>query len=231
MKNINRIIAVASGKGGVGKSIIASTLATLLSKQGRKVGLLDLDIYGPSSHIILGVKPEGLPEEKNGIIPYQIADMKYMSIVYFTEDKPGAFRGIDTTNIIIELFAITQWKNLDYLIIDMPPGIGDEVLDVLSFIPQIEFLVITTPSKVAFGAVEKLLKILQETDVKLLGVINNMIIKESSYIQEFLDTMKIPYLGTINFDNSIEEAIGDIEILISTSFAQDLKKISKKLSK
>jgi len=145
IKNVQRIIAVASGKGGVGKSMAASTLAASLADEGKKVGLLDLDLYGPSSHIILGVKPIGFPDEDNGINPFDVANMKFMSIIYFTGDKPGAFRGVDITNIIIELLAITQWRDLDYLIIDMPPGIGDEVLDVLSYIHNAEFLVITTP--------------------------------------------------------------------------------------
>ncbi len=229
MKNVKKIIAVASGKGGVGKSMAASTLAASLADEGKKVGLLDLDLYGPSSHIILGVKPIGFPDEDNGINPFDVANMKFMSIVYFTGDKPGAFRGADITNIIIELLAITQWRELDYLIIDMPPGIGDEVLDVLSYIPNAEFLVITTPSKVAMGAVEKLLKILQETDTTLLGVIENMKMKESSYVENTLKTMKIPYLGSIRFDESIEDAIGQTKELLLTQFTKDLKNIYKKI--
>ena len=229
MKNVQRIIAVASGKGGVGKSMVASTLAASLADEGNKVGLLDLDLYGPSSHIILGVKPIGFPDEDNGIDPFEVAKLKFMSIVFFTDDKPGAFRGADITNIIIELLAITQWRDLDYLIIDMPPGIGDEVLDVLSYISNAEFLVITTPSKVAMGAVEKLLKILQETNTTLLGVIENMKMKESSHVENTLKTMKIPYLGSILYDGSIEDAIGQTKELLSTQFTKDLKNIYKKI--
>ena len=120
-------------------------------KKGYKVGLLDLDLYGPSSHIILGVK-KIFPKEEIGLIPPTVSGIKFMSIVYFTQDKPSAFRGVDITNIIIEILAITQWDALDYLIIDMPPGIGDETLDVIRFIKNSEFLVITTPSKVSIGA-------------------------------------------------------------------------------
>ena len=89
LKNINRIIAVASGKGGVGKSLVASSLALNLVKKGYKVGLLDLDLYGPSSHIILGVNNLHFPEEEKGIVPPKINDIHFMSIVYFTEDKPA----------------------------------------------------------------------------------------------------------------------------------------------
>ena len=139
LKKSKRIIAVASGKGGVGKSLVASSLALNLSKKGYKVGLLDIDLYGPSSHIILGIKKQGFPEEDKGILPPKINGIKFMSIVYFSEDKPSAFRGIDVTNIIIELLSITIWDELDYLIIDMPPGIGDEILDIINLIKRSEF--------------------------------------------------------------------------------------------
>ena len=147
LHNINRIISVASGKGGVGKSLIAATLALHLSQKGYKVGLLDLDLYGPSAHIILGIHDQ-FPQEEKGLIPPQIHGIHFMSIVYFTEEKPAPFRGNDISNIIIELLAITQWGTLDFLIIDMPPGIGDETLDVIRYMRPSEFLIVTTPSKV-----------------------------------------------------------------------------------
>jgi len=227
IKEVKRIIAVASGKGGVGKSMIATNLALSLMQKGKTVGLLDLDLYGPSSHIILGVIPSGFPEENNGIIPFDVSGLKFMSIVYFTQDKPGAFRGGDITNIIIELLAITQWKDLEYLIIDMPPGIGDEILDILSYIPQAEFLVVTTPSKVAMGAVEKLLKILKEFDADILGVTENMKQNSSSYVHDILMEMDVEYLGAIRFDQTVEDAIGKPDQFSSTDFSKDLKEIIK----
>jgi len=171
LQGIKRVIAVASGKGGVGKSLIASSLALNLSKKGYKVGLLDLDLYGPSSHIILGVNDFGFPEEEKGILPHDISGIKFMSIVYFSQDKPAPLRGIDITNVIIELLAITIWGGLDYLIIDMPPGIGDETLDVIHLVKKSEFIVVSTPSKVALGAVDKLLNILKELKLPILGIV------------------------------------------------------------
>ena len=227
LKSIKRIISVASGKGGVGKSLVASTLALNLAEKGHKVGLLDLDLYGPSSHIILGVK-DVFPEEEKGIIPPKIHGIKFMSIVYFTEDKPSAFRGIDITNIIIELLAITQWGPLDYLIIDMPPGIGDETLDVIRFIKKSEFLVVTTPSKVAMGAVSKLLKILKELKIPIIGVLENMKMTESSIIEDTVAEMGIPFIGSIFFDKNLEDAIGDGDLLLKTKFMEELDNNLKK---
>ena len=229
LSKIKRIIAVASGKGGVGKSLIASTLALNLSKKGYKVGLLDLDLYGPSSHVILGVKDYSFPEEEKGILPHKIDDINFMSIVYFTEDKPAPLRGIDITNIIIELLSITQWGELDYLIIDMPPGIGDETLDVIKLVKNSEFLVITTPSKVAIAAVEKLLKILKELKLPILGVVENMQMKQSDFINESVSKMKISYLSSIKFDKNLEESIGRPDKLLDAVFMKDLDRIIGKI--
>ena len=229
LQNVKRIISVASGKGGVGKSLVASSLALSLSKKGHKVGLLDLDLYGPSSHIILGIKEFDFPEEEKGILPHDINGIKFMSIVYFTEDKPSAFRGIDITNIIIELFAITQWGKLDYLIIDMPPGIGDEVLDLIHLVKRSEFLVVSTSSKVAMGAVSKLLKLLKELKLPVIGVIENMKMTESDYVEDNVTKMGLVYLGDVSFDRDLEDSIGNPNKLLETEFMSDLNKIKEKL--
>ena len=229
LSKIKRIIPVASGKGGVGKSLIASSLALNLSKKGYKIGLLDLDLYGPSSHIILGVKVKGFPEEDKGIIPPQVNGIKFMSIVYFTEDKPSPFRGMGISNIIIELLAITQWGELDYLIVDMPPGIGDEILDVIRLIKRGEFLVVTTPSKVAMGAVSKLLRILKELEISTIGVVENMSINPSKYVDETVTNLNHRFIGTIQFDKNLEEAIGAPDRLFNTGFMKDFEKLICKI--
>jgi len=228
LEHINRIIAVASGKGGVGKSMVASSLALHLAQQGHRVGLLDLDLYGPSSHIILGTKNE-FPTEEKGIIPPRVHGISFMSIVYFTEEKPSPFRGIDISNIILELLAITQWGSLDFLIIDMPPGIGDETLDVIRYMKASEFLVVTTPSKVAMGAVSKLLSILTELKKPVLGVIENMTMDTSSFIEQDVKRLQVRYLGKIRFDTSLEVAIGQPDRLFKTQAMKDLRMILQKI--
>jgi len=229
LSKIKKIIAVASGKGGVGKSLVASTLALNLSNKGYKVGLLDLDLYGPSSHVILGIDDFSFPEEEKGILPHRIDDVNFMSIVYFTEDKPAPLRGMDITNIIIELLSITQWGELDYLIIDMPPGIGDETLDVIKLVKKSEFLVVTTPSKVSMGAVEKLLTILQELNLPVIGVIENMKMNDSDYIDNVVSKKGLTYLNSIYFDHALEESIGSLGKLLKSDFMKNLDKIVKKI--
>jgi ATP-binding protein involved in chromosome partitioning len=229
LSKVKRIISVASGKGGVGKSLIASSLALSLSKKGHKVGLLDLDLYGPSSHIILGVNDFSFPEEEKGILPHNVSGIKFMSIVYFSEDKPAPLRGIDITNVIIELLAITQWGELDYLIIDMPPGIGDETLDVIHLVKKSEFLVVSIPSTVAMAAVKKLLNILKELRLPIIGVVENMKLSESDLIKKEVESMNLKHLGSIGYDYDLEEAIGKPEKLIETNFMKDFEKVVDKI--
>ena len=229
LQKIGKIIAVASGKGGVGKSLVASSLALNLAKKGKKVGLLDLDLYGPSSHIILGIKDYSFPEEEKGILPHNIKDINFMSIVFFTEDKPAPLRGMDITNIIIELLAITQWGELDFLIIDMPPGIGDETLDVIKLVKKSEFLVITTPSKVSMGAVDKLLTILKELKLPIIGVIENMKMNDLDYIESIVSKKGLTYLNSIYFDQNLEESIGEPSKLLKSDFMKNLDKIIEKI--
>ena len=229
LKNVKRVISVASGKGGVGKSLVACSLALSLSKKGYKLGLLDLDLYGPSSHIILGVDDFSFPEEEKGILPFAVNGIKFMSIVYFTEDKPAPLRGMDITNVIIELLAITRWDELDYLIIDMPPGIGDETLDVIHLVKKSEFMAVSTPSKVALGAVDKLLKVLKELKLPVIGVVENMKINDLTLIEDYSKEKDFVYLGKVSFDWNLEEAIGSPDKLMNTGFMKDFEKVVEKI--
>jgi ATP-binding protein involved in chromosome partitioning len=225
---VGKIIAVSSGKGGVGKSIIATSLALDLKNRGYKVGLLDLDFTSPSTHVILGV--EGLyPEEEHGIIPPETHDLKYMSITHYSLDEPAPLRGEDVSNAIIELLAITRWEKLDYLIIDMPPGIGDATLDTIRFMPRLEFLVITTPSKVAYQSVKRLLLLLIDLDIPIIGVIENMVMKPSDSIKSEIHKLDLDYLGNISWDDKLEESIGESEKMEKTEFYEELSRLTPKI--
>ncbi|MCK4307698.1 P-loop NTPase [candidate division WOR-3 bacterium] len=228
LENIKRLIAVGGGKGGIGKSLTASALALTLSKLGYKVGLLDLDFCSPSAHIILGVK--GIyPKEEKGIIPPEIYGIRFMSIIYYAEDNPSPLRGIDISNAIIELLAITQWGELDFLIVDMPPGIGDSILDTIRLMKRVEFLIITTQSKVVLETVKKVLKILRELKVPIIGVIENMRLAKSSFVKEELKEFNVPFLSAIDFDKSLEDSLGDINKLSKTDFVRHIEKLVDKI--
>jgi ATP-binding protein involved in chromosome partitioning len=226
LKGVNNIIAVSSGKGGVGKSLIASTLALTLARGNYKVGLFDLDFTSPSTHVILGV--ESLqPKEEKGIIPPQTHGLRYMSIVYYSGEYASPLRGADMSNALIELLAITRWNNLDFLIMDMPPGISDATLDVIRLVKRIEFVIVTTPSRLAFETVRKLINLLSELGIPIMGVIENMKMKESRFIQQQIKGRGIRFWGEIPFDTELEEAIGDVDRLLATQFGKKIREIEK----
>jgi ATP-binding protein involved in chromosome partitioning len=228
LEGVDEIIAVSSGKGGVGKSIVASTLAIRLVETGHSVGLLDLDFTSPATHVILGI--EGLfPEEEYGIIPPLAHGLRYMSITHFALDKPAPLRGADVSEAIIELLAITRWGELDYLVIDMPPGLGDATLDVIRFVEGIRFLVVSTPSRVAYETVRKHLALLKKLRVPLMGVVENMTREPSNYIRLNVEKFKAPYLGAIGFDEGLEESIGDETKLRASNFYDEASEIYSKI--
>jgi ATP-binding protein involved in chromosome partitioning len=224
LSGIKRIIAVTGGKGGIGKSLTSSLLALTLSRMGYRVGLLDLDLSAPSTHVILGI--DGVyPKEEYGIIPPVVHGIAFMSIIYFTGNEPAPLRGEDITNAMLELLAITQWGSLDFLIVDMPPGIGDASMDVIRWLKRAEFLVMTTASKVALETVKKVIKMLEELHKPIIGVIENMKMRESFAVRDALNEFTVPLLGAINFEMPLEDSIGDAHALVETEAAARLKEL------
>lgn len=224
LESIKRIIAVSGGKGGIGKSQTAAGLALNLTSQNYRVGLLDLDFCGPSSHVILGI--DGVyPEEDMGIIPPLAKGIRFMSITFYSAGQPAPLRGGEISNAIIELLAITRWGELDFLIIDMPPGTGDPTLDVIRLMKRVEFLLVTTPSRVAREVMKKELSVLRELHIPVLGVLENMKLKKGSPAGEELAGLVVPFLGSIDFDEDLEEALGDTDKLLHTGFVRQLGQI------
>ena len=221
-----RIIAVSSGKGGVGKSIVATALALTLARSGCRVGLFDLDFTGPSTHIILNAEKVPLKEEK-GIVPPKVHGLEYMSLVYFVGDNPAPLRGVDVSNALIELLSVTQWGTLDFLVIDMPPGIGDAVLDLVRLIKRIEFLIVTTPSLLAFETVKKQVELLCELKMPIIGVVENMKMSKGDSVQVETRKLGLRYLGAIAFDPLVEDAIGNQTKLLSTVVGKTIKEIAE----
>jgi ATP-binding protein involved in chromosome partitioning len=225
LSRIGRIIAVSSGKGGVGKSLVATTLALTLSRQGCKVGLFDLDFTSPSTHLILGVK-EVQPKEDKGIVPPVVEGLRYMSLVYFSGDQATPLRGADVSNALIELLAVTQWGELDFLVIDMPPGIGDAVLDLVRLVKRIEFLIVTTPSLLAFETVKKQVRLLQDLKVPIIGVVENMKRDSAEVIEQGTVKLGVKFLGGVAFDPEVERAIGDVNRLLGTMLARGISEVA-----
>jgi len=225
LKGIGRIIAVSSGKGGVGKSLVATALALTLARRGCKVGLFDLDFTSPSTHLIMGVK-DVQPKEEKGIVPPVVKGLAYMTLVYYSGDRTTPLRGADVSNALIELLSVTQWSELDFLVIDMPPSISDAVLDLIRLVKNIEFLIVTTPSLLAFETVKKQVSLLKDLKVPIIGVVENMKMNRAKNIERKTKKLGLKFLAEIPYDPKVEEAIGDEKKLLDTVLAQKIKEIA-----
>ena len=227
LSRTGRIIAVSSGKGGVGKSLVATTLALTLAQKGCKVGLFDLDFTSPSTHLIMGVK-DVQPKEDKGLIPPVVNGLAYMSLIHFSGDQAAPLRGADVSNALIELLAVTQWGKLDFLVLDMPPGIGDAILDLIRLVKRIEFLIVTTPSPLAFETVRKQVRLLQELNVTIIGVVENMKMDKAKNIEQEIGKLGVKFLAGIPYDLMVEEAIGDVTKLRGTAIAKQVREVISK---
>ena len=211
LKKVKRIIAVTGWKGGIGKSVTACTLALLLAKKGYKTGLFDLDFAGASDHIILGAK--GLfPKEEKGLEPPVYEGVKFMSLVFFSENKAVPLRGANVSDAIIELLAITQWGELDFLVLDMPPGINDAALDVMRFARRAEVLAVTTPSVIARDVLDRSLALYRSMNAPVLGVVENMARGSKGKGAAV----------RLGYDTGLETALGRPAALLKTGFCRDL---------
>ncbi|MGB2637192.1 MAG: Mrp/NBP35 family ATP-binding protein [Candidatus Acidiferrum sp.] len=172
---VKYLVAVASGKGGVGKTTVAVNLALALSKMGNKVGLLDADVYGPNVPIMLGSTAEPMATPQQRIIPVQAQGLKMISMGLLNPgDKPVIWRGPMLHSVITQFLRSVEWGELDYLVIDLPPGTGDVQLTLIQTVEVTGAVVVTTPSAVALADVRKAIEMFRQVNVDVLGVVENM---------------------------------------------------------
>ncbi|MBI5378518.1 MAG: Mrp/NBP35 family ATP-binding protein [Thaumarchaeota archaeon] len=176
MPTVKNIIGVASGKGGVGKTTVSVNLALALAKSGAKVGLLDADIYGPSVPLMLGMGKATMEVENNKLQPAESHGLKVVSFGFFAEQEHQAaiYRGPIISGIVKQFLVDTNWSDLDYLIVDLPPGTGDIPLTLAQTIPITGILVVTTPQEVASNVAVKAFGMFQRLNIPILGVVENM---------------------------------------------------------
>ena len=223
MDKIGKKILVMSGKGGVGKSTVATNLAMSLALEGKKVGLLDVDIHGPSIPTMLGLaKKQNLQQSEDGIEPIvAIENMKVISVSFFLEDpdSPLIWRGPMKIGIIKQFLKDVNWGELDYLIIDSPPGTGDEPLSVVQQIGKLDGgIVVTTPQEVALADVRKNINFAKKLKLPIIGVIENMSgfkcpccdtiteIFQGSGGEHLAKEMDVKFLGKIPIEPAIAQA-------------------------
>ena len=221
LPGVKNTIAVASGKGGVGKSTVAVNLAVALAKDGASVGLIDADIYGPSIPLMLGLKtqPQVVKTEKGmHLVPLQAFNIKVISIGLLVDDQaPIIWRGPMASGAIKQFMSDVEWGKLDYLVFDLPPGTGDIQLTLVQTIPLTGAVIVTTPQEVSLVDARKALKMFEKVNVPVLGVIENMsyfIAPDTGNRYDIFGTgggekvsaeLKLPFLGGIPIDPRIRE--------------------------
>lgn len=214
-------IIVLSGKGGVGKSTVAVNLATALALNGLRVGLLDVDIHGPSVPTMLGLEKESLKGNAGALFPVEFGGLKVMSLGFLLQNPDDAviWRGPMKMGVIKQFLTDVQWGDLDYLIVDVPPGTGDEPLSVCQLIQPLDgAVIVTTPQKVAAVDVRKSVSFCRRLNVPVLGVIENMsgfacpkcgevtqILPEGGG-KKIASDMNVPFLGAIPMDPAISRS-------------------------
>jgi ATP-binding protein involved in chromosome partitioning len=229
LSEVKKIIPMISSKGGVGKSLISAVLALRLARTGKSVGLMDLDITNPTAHIILGVDVDNvLPEEEKGIKPPIIASVKFMTIAFYSGENPLPLRGDEISSAIREILTITRWGRLDYLIMDMPPGMADELLEVMSYIKKAEPVLITTPSPLSIASAKRIGRLFQGS-IPISGIIENMADMPTKEVLKLAEELGTRYLGNIPYIKNIDENIGQPDKLLVTEFASYINTIIEKL--
>jgi len=249
--NIKNIIAIASGKGGVGKSTTTVNLALALAKEGAKVGVLDADIYGPSQPRMLGIV--GRPESADGktMEPMHAHGVRAMSIGFLIDDEtPMVWRGPMVTQALEQLLRDTNWGELDYLLIDMPPGTGDVQLTLSQKIPVSGAVIVTTPQDIALLDARKGLKMFEKVNVKVLGVVENMsthICSQCGHEEHIFGAgggaqmakdYNIDLLGSLPLDINIRQSVdtgkpsvvADPEGSVALAYAEIARKVAAKLA-
>jgi ATP-binding protein involved in chromosome partitioning len=241
---IRHKVIVLSGKGGVGKSTVAVNLAAALTLSGKRVGLLDVDIHGPSIPTMLGLERETIQGCGEGLFPIDLGEMKVMSMGFLLRNQDDAviWRGPMKMGVIKQFLKDVVWGDLDYLIIDSPPGTGDEPLSVCQLIGELDgALIVTTPQKVAAVDVRKSITFCRQLQVPVLGVVENMSgfacpkcgevtqILRSGGGRRIAEDMNVPFLGSIPMDPTIAEACDSGRAFIQHYAATPTAKIMRNI--
>jgi ATP-binding protein involved in chromosome partitioning len=234
LKEVRFILAVGSGKGGVGKTTLSVLLALALKEEGFSVGLFDLDFYGPNSALLLSPERVTPARDPEGYRPVSLEGIKVMSLSFLvTEREPIFMRGLMAGKLLQELTQRVLWGPLDFLILDLPPGTGDIFLTMLDLYSPDGFILVATPHKLALSDSLRTVTILKEKKIPLLGVVKNMgdLFGESSAFEDFLKETRAPLLFELPFLKELAERELLSELVASGWGKGELKKLSQALLK
>ena len=231
LNKVDRILTIVSGKGGVGKTVIACCLGIAIAKLGYNVCILDLDFTGPTCHIVLGVDVDRVKlEEYKGLKPYRILQNLYLfTISFLTGRLTMALKGVDQVNALREILTILNMDDIQILILDTPPTLGDLILELGLFREKLEFIAITTRSKLSLSTVMKAINSLRDSRCRILGLVENMAAGKDDEVLRFCGSINIKYLGRLPYDPNLEKAYGDVNAIVNTCFYKHVTKIARRL--
>lgn len=253
LAGVKNVIAVASGKGGVGKSTTAVNLALALAREGARVGILDADIYGPSQGIMLGVPSGTQPKvrDEKYFIPIQAHGLSVMSMAFLTTDStPMVWRGPMASGALLQMITQTDWGDLDYLVVDMPPGTGDIQLTLAQKVPVAGAVIVTTPQDIALLDARKGIEMFRKVNIPILGVVENMAVHicsncghaehlfgegggerlAASYDAELLASLPLSMAIRLQCDGGEPTASADPESQIAMIYQQLARTVGARLS-
>ncbi|QGT99587.1 hypothetical protein SYNTR_0994 [Candidatus Syntrophocurvum alkaliphilum] len=247
LNNINNVIVVMSGKGGVGKSSVTGLLASSLAREGKKVGVLDADITGPSQPKAFGLNTHKLKASEYGIIPpVTKSEIKIISINFFLpqEDDPVIWRGPMLAGAVNQFWNEVDWRELDYMIVDLPPGTGDVPLTVMQSLPVSGIIIVSSPQELVLMVVKKTIKMAQKMNIPILGLVENMRYAICTHCDEKLEIFGksqgekiqtetgINFLGGIPWDVNLNKLVdeGKIEDYQSSDVKSIVDNILSKIS-
>jgi ATP-binding protein involved in chromosome partitioning len=219
LPGVETIIAVGSGKGGVGKTTLAVNLAIVLAKLGHKVGLLDADVYGPNVPLMLGISAQPKIAGDNRITPIEVHGLKVISVGFLNPgDKPLIWRGPMLHSIIRQFLGSVEWGQLDYLVVDLPPGTGDVSLSLIQTVPLTGAIVVSTPSDVSLQDARKAIEMFRQMKVDVVGMVENMSYFICPHCHQQTDIFsrggaektaaqfEVAYLGGVQLDPDLRKA-------------------------
>jgi len=216
LSRLHRVYAFISGKGGVGKSTLSALTALCLVEKGFKTGLVDLDLTNPTLHLILGVDVEKAKIiEENGVKPLEVNSLKFFTPALFTKDKPLVLKGSYIVEALRELLTIINLKDIDVLIIDMPPSVKEEILEI-SRIPSIINVVIASQDILGVRSALRLVGLFKDEGISKVVVIENLSSTGKPLLTENIKELGFIHLGVLPYDSMVREALGDTKSLINT---------------
>ncbi len=220
LKEVGEVVVFASSKGGVGKTLLSVSTSLLLGRRGVSTGLLDLDVTNPTAHLVMGIDiARARPIEERGVVPPEVYGVKFMSPVFFTQGRAAPLRGEYISSAIREVLSMTRWTGVGVLVVDTPPGMSDELLELLTYVRKFRAVVVTTPSVLALESAARLGEVLGP---RVEALVINMYTGGEPRVWRSANLGRPAPVYTLPYDREVEESVGDPGRLLSTRFSREV---------